>query len=92
MEVLTVLFESVLVNTIGYGLAALGAAVAALGAGLGIGKVGEGALNAMARQPESINDLRANMILMAALIEGAAFFAMVIGLLVLFTVAPTAAI
>ena len=40
----------------------------------------------MARQPESINDLRANMILMAALIEGAAFFAMVIGLLVLFTV------
>tara|TARA_B100000902_G_C27228297_1_gene873406 strand:- start:60 stop:338 length:279 start_codon:yes stop_codon:yes gene_type:complete len=86
MEILSVLLESVPANTIGYGLAALGAAVAALGAGLGIGKVGEGALNAMARQPESINDLRANMILMAALIEGAAFFAMVIGLLVLFTV------
>ena len=86
MELLSVLLELVPSNTIGYGLAALGAAVAALGAGLGIGKVGEGALNAMARQPESINDLRANMILMAALIEGAAFFAMVIGLLVLFTV------
>ena len=92
MEILTVLFESVAVNTIGYGLAALGAAVAALGAGLGIGKVGEGAMNAMARQPESINDLRANMILMAALIEGAAFFAMVIGLLVLFTIKPVVVI
>jgi len=89
MELLSVLLEAAPLqeaNTVGYGLAALGAAVAALGAGLGIGKVGEGALNAMARQPESINDLRANMILMAALIEGAAFFAMVIGLLVLFTV------
>ena len=86
MELLSVLLELVPSNTIGYGLAALGAADAALGAGLAIGKVGEGALNAMARQPESINDLRANMILMAALIEGAAFFAMVIGLLVLFTV------
>jgi len=91
MELLSILLEAQLeaANTVGYGLAALGAAVAALGAGLGIGKVGEGALNAMARQPESINDLRANMILMAALIEGAAFFAMVIGLLVLFTVPNT---
>jgi F-type H+-transporting ATPase subunit c len=43
-------------------------------------------MQAMARQPESINDLRANMILMAALVEGAAFFAMVIGLLVIFTI------
>jgi len=55
-----------------------------LGAGLGIGRIGEGALQAMARQPESMNDLRANMILMAALVEGAAFFAMVVGLLVMF--------
>ena len=38
----------------------------------------------MARQPEAINDLRASMILMAALVEGAAFFAMVVGLLVMF--------
>ena len=45
-------------------MAALGAGVAALGAGLGIGKIGEGAL-AMARQLEAINDLRASMILMA---------------------------
>ena len=69
---------------IGYGVAALGAGVAALGAGLGIGKIGEGALQAMARQPEAMNDLRASMILMAALVEGSALFAMVVGLLVMF--------
>ena len=50
------------------------------------GQIGNGAMGAMARQPEAINDLRANMILMAALVEGAAFFAMVIGLLVIFTI------
>ncbi len=70
----------------GYGIAALAAGVAALGAGVGIGQIGNGAMQAMARQPEAINDLRANMILMAALVEGAAFFAMVIGLLVIFTI------
>ena len=70
---------------LGYGVAALGAGMAALGAGVGIGRIGGDAMNAMARQPESMNDLRANMILMAALVEGAAFFAMVIGLLVIFT-------
>lgn len=72
------------IDPLGYGVAALGAAVAALGAGLGIGRIGGDAVQAMARQPEVINDLRANMILTAALVEGAAFFAMVIGLLVIF--------
>ncbi|MBI2968571.1 MAG: ATP synthase F0 subunit C [Bacteroidetes bacterium] len=69
---------------LGKGIAALGAGLGAVGAGLGIGRIGQGALEAMARQPEAMNDLRANMILTAALVEGAAFFAMVIGLLVLF--------
>ena len=69
---------------IGYGVAALGAGVAALGAGVGIGRIGGSALESIARQPESIGDIRANMILAAALVEGAAFFAMVIGLLVIF--------
>jgi F-type H+-transporting ATPase subunit c len=67
------------------GFAAMGAGIAAVGAGIGIGRIGGDALQAMARQPESMNDLRSNMILMAALVEGAAFFAMVIALLVLFT-------
>ncbi|MDB5281432.1 MAG: synthase subunit [Bacteroidota bacterium] len=68
----------------GYGIAALGAGVAALGAGVGIGQIGKGALESIARQPESLNDIRSNMILTAALVEGAAFFAMVVGLLVVF--------
>jgi len=69
---------------IGYGLAAVGAGLGAVGAGIGIGRIGAGALEAMARQPEMMNDLRANMILTAALVEGTAFFAMVVGLLVIF--------
>ena len=83
MELLSVLLAT---DVTGYGIAALAAGVAALGAGVGIGQIGNGAMQAMARQPEAINDLRANMILMAALVEGAAFFAMVIGLLVIFTI------
>ena len=69
---------------IGYGLGALGAGMAAIGAGLGIGRIGGSALESIARQPESLGDIRSNMILAAALLEGAAFFAMVIGLLVIF--------
>ncbi len=69
---------------IGYGVAALGAGLAAVGAGLGIGRIGGSAVESIARQPEALNDIRANMILTAALVEGAAFFAMVIGLLVIF--------
>lgn len=69
---------------VGYGVAALGAGFAALGAGVGIGQIGKGAVEAIARQPEALNDIRSNMILTAALVEGAAFFAMVVGLLVVF--------
>lgn len=66
------------------GLAAMGAGIAAIGAGLGIGKIGASALESMARQPESTGDIRANMIVAAALVEGAVFFAIVVCLLVLF--------
>jgi len=80
------MFLSVLLDLgTGYGIAALGAGLAAVGAGIGIGRIGGDAVQAMARQPEAINDLRSNMILTAALVEGAAFFAMVIGLLVVLT-------
>lgn len=67
-----------------YGMAALGAGIGAIAAAMGIGRIGGEAMQAMARQPEAMNDLRASMILMAALVEGAAFFAMVICLLVIF--------
>jgi F-type H+-transporting ATPase subunit c len=62
--------------------AGIGAGIAALGAGVGIGRIGGSALEAMARQPESTGDIRANMIVAAALVEGAVFFAIVLCLLV----------
>jgi F-type H+-transporting ATPase subunit c len=60
---------------------AVGAGLAAMGAGIGIGQIGKGAVEAIARQPEASNDIRANMILAAALVEGAALFAIIIGFL-----------
>lgn len=68
---------------IGYGLGACGAGLAALGAGIGIGAIGRSGLESMARQPEIMADLRTNMILAIAFVEGTSFFGMVIGLLVL---------
>jgi F-type H+-transporting ATPase subunit c len=60
---------------------AVGAGLAAVGAGIGIGQIGKGALESIARQPEASNDIRANMILTAALVEGAALFAIIVGFL-----------
>jgi F-type H+-transporting ATPase subunit c len=77
----TVLLEAPLAQ----GVAAVGAGIAALGAGVGIGRIGGSALESVARQPEAVNDIRSNMILTAALVEGAAFFAMVVALLVVFS-------
>nr|WP_314698127.1 ATP synthase F0 subunit C [uncultured Prevotella sp.] len=64
--------------------AAIGAGIAAVGAGLGIGRIGGQAMDAMARQPEKIGDLRSAMIIAAALVEGVAFFAAIIALLCVF--------
>ena len=64
--------------------AGLGAGIAAIGAGLGIGKIGSSAMEAIARQPEATNDIRSNMIVIAALIEGVALFAVIVCLLMLF--------
>ncbi len=64
--------------------AGIGAGIAVIGAGLGIGNIGKGAVESIARQPEAVGDIRSNMIVAAALIEGVAFFAIVVCLLVLF--------
>ncbi len=64
--------------------AGFGAGIAAIGAGIGIGRIGGSAMDAIARQPEAVGDIRSNMIVSAALIEGVAFFALVICLLILF--------
>jgi len=60
---------------------AIGAGLAAIGAGIGIGSIGKGAVEGIARQPEAANDIRSSMILAAALVEGAALFAIIVGFL-----------
>ena len=64
--------------------AALGAAITAIAAAMGIGTIGKSALESIARQPEAGGDIRSNMIVAAALIEGVCFFAVVVCLLILF--------
>lgn len=64
--------------------ACIGAGLAAIGAGIGIGKIGGSAMEAIARQPESANEIRNNMIVIAALIEGVALFAVIVCLLAIF--------
>ena len=64
--------------------AALGAAIAVIGAGIGIGKIGGSAMEAIARQPESASDIRSNMIVIAALVEGVALFGVIVCVLSLF--------
>ncbi|HIY36774.1 MAG TPA: ATP synthase F0 subunit C [Candidatus Paraprevotella stercorigallinarum] len=64
--------------------AAIGAGIAVLGAGIGIGRIGGSAMDAIARQPNATNDIRTNMIIAAALVEGVALIAVVVCLLTLF--------
>ena len=64
--------------------AGIGAGLAAIGAGIGIGHIGGSAVEAISRQPEAVGDIRSNMIVSAALIEGVAFFAIVVCLLIVF--------
>lgn len=62
-------------------IAAIGAGLAAIGAGIGIGQIGGKAMEGIARQPEATGDIRTNMLIAAALVEGAALFAIVVALL-----------
>lgn len=81
---LTILLQAVVSEAIGKIGIALGAAVAALAAGYGIGKIGSSATESIARQPEAGGDIRSSMIIVAAMIEGAALFAIIVCLLALF--------
>ena len=64
--------------------AGIGAGLAAIGAGIGIGRIGGSAMEAMARQPESQGSLQTSMLVIAALVEVAALFALVICLMISF--------
>jgi F-type H+-transporting ATPase subunit c len=67
--------------SLGRGLAAIGAGLAVVGGAIGIGMVGKGAVESMARQPEVAPKIQIAMILAAALIEGATLFAVAVGFL-----------
>lgn len=64
--------------------AGIGAGLAAIGAGLGIGRIGASALESIARQPEIAGEIRSNMILAAALIEGVALFGVIVCIIAMF--------
>ena len=80
---LTILLQVAAELSLGKLGAALGAGLAAIGAGIGIGKIGGSAMEAIARQPDASNDIRTNMIIIAALVEGVALFAVVVCFLAL---------
>jgi F-type H+-transporting ATPase subunit c len=67
--------------SLGYLAAGLGAGMAVIGAGVGIGKLAAAAMDGTARQPTATGDIRTSMIIAAALIEGATLFAVVVCLL-----------
>jgi F-type H+-transporting ATPase subunit c len=60
-------------------MGAIGAGLAVIGAGIGIGLIGKGATEGIARQPEASGKIQTAMIVTAALVEGVALFAAVIG-------------
>ena len=61
--------------------AAIGAGLAAVGAGIGIGKIGGAAMEAMARQPEMQGKLQGSAIVLIAFVEAVALFAVVVALI-----------
>lgn len=80
MSILSILLDA----SMAYMGAGIGAGIAAIGAGIGIGQIGGKAVEGIARQPEAASEIRSNMIVAAALIEGAAFFGLAICLMIVF--------
>ena len=62
-------------------IAALGAGLAVIGAGIGIGQIGGKAMEGIARQPEASSKIQTAMIIAAALVEGVALFGVIVALL-----------
>ncbi len=85
MSLLSILLQAALdLTPLAKMAAAFGAGIAAIAAGMGIGQIGRAAVESIARQPEAAGDIRANLVVAAALIEGVAFFAIVVCLLIVF--------
>ena len=81
----TLLQEVAQNNSIAYMGGAIGAGLAAIGAGIGIGKIGGSAMEAIARQPEASGKIQGAMLIVAAFVEAVALFGAVISLLVVLT-------
>ncbi len=62
--------------------AGIGAGMATIGAGIGIGLLGKGAMEGIARQPDAVDEIRTNMIIAAALVEGVALLGEIICVLI----------
>ena len=76
------MFTAILLEAIStQGAAAIGAGIVAIGAGLGLGKIGSSAMDAMARQPEAISKIQTPMIIIGALVEGVSLIGVVACLL-----------
>jgi len=69
--------------------AGLGAGLVIIGAGFGFGRIGSSALEGMARQPEVAGNIQTGMIIIAALLEGATFFGLIVCILVALGVGTT---
>ena len=71
-------------NALAHLSAGIGAGLAVIGGGFGIGRLAAAAMEGTARQPQSTNEIRTSMIIAAALIEGATLFALVVCILLVF--------
>ncbi len=79
---MSLLLQAAADPAISYGaFAAIGAGLAAIGGGIGVGKIGGAAMEAMARQPEIQGKLQGSAIVLIAFIEAVALFGVVVGLL-----------
>lgn len=75
---LSILLQATAGAALGTVAAALGTALSVIAASIGISKIGDSAMQSIARQPEAAGDIRMSMILSAAFIEGAALFGIVV--------------
>ncbi|MBK6776455.1 MAG: ATP synthase F0 subunit C [Flavobacteriales bacterium] len=82
MTLLNILLQAAPDMAVAKAGAVIGAGLAAVGAGLGVGRIGGSALESIARQPEAKGDIVSNMILAAALVEGVALGAVALGFIV----------
>ena len=81
---LSIILQAAAGAAIGKAAAVIGAGIVAIAAAFGISKIGKSALDGIARQPEAAGDIRSNMIVIAALVEGVALFAVIVCVLALF--------